>query len=239
MGAIIGGLYAAGYSMEQCMALCDSLHMFNIAKWSERPLRKGLHSGIFRQRIEEHLKPLLGERTIGDCVIPFVCVAGLVQNPIKWRKIVTEGFVEHVRESVELYVFPPETRLLDAMLASSAIPVLFAPVELNGRIFVDLCTFGAIPARTLRRLQNPQIVIGTDTTPEYAIAPYLPRGWKMFLDAAREELHKSREACDLVITPELPTAPFRFDRATDFVEAGKVATQEAIPAIRTLLKTNV
>jgi NTE family protein len=237
MGAIVGGLYASGESMEDCMQLCTKLRMRTIAKWSERIFRRGLHGGALRQRLEDHLSPVLGNRCVGDCVLPFVCVAGRVKNPIQWHTIVKTGFTEHVMENVEPYIFPPETRLIDAMLASSAIPVIFSPVEIGGETYIDLCHFGAIPARSLRSAHHPDIIVATDTTPEYALTPYLPRPWRVFLETGYAELRKSKESCDLVITPDLPAPPFRFDRAMDFVEAGKSATRQAIPALQELLQS--
>lgn len=235
MGAIIGGIYAAGHSMESCLELASKLRMINVAAFAKKPLREGLHSGIFRQRIEELLLPIVGDIQIGDCEIPFTCIAGKVRQPIQWQRIVREGFTEHVLESVEPFVFPDETRLIDALLASSAIPVIFAPVEIDGSLFIDLCHFGSIPARTLREQRHPTYVIGTDTNPEYTFAGYLPDSWKFFLETGYAELQKSKAACDILIIPKLPAQPFRFDRAIDFVEAGKTAAEKQIPAIQTLL----
>ena len=68
----------------------------------------------------------------------------------RWERLLLPGFVEHVRERVELHVFAPSTRILDAVRASSAVPVVFSPARVDGEEFVDLVHFGAIPARDLR-----------------------------------------------------------------------------------------
>jgi hypothetical protein len=82
-------------------------------------------------------------------------------------------------------------------------------------------------------MYNPDVIIGTNTTPIYKeLMRYLPQGWKEFLERGYEELAKSTDACDLVITPELTGAPFRFDKSSEFVKAGEEAANHSLPEIR-------
>ncbi|TSC58927.1 MAG: NTE family protein [Candidatus Peregrinibacteria bacterium Greene0416_19] len=233
MGAIVGALYATGHGPDDLRRLCDTLTLTNVARLSEHPLRGGLHGGLLQQRLHDHLAPLIGERTrIMDCTIPFVCIAARVCKPVQWQRIIRKDFLDHVTACAEKHVFPQETNLLDAILASSAIPVLFSPVRIGADEFCDIVHFGAIPARTLREAFHPDIVIATDTAPRHSfIRRFLPRGWRNFLDAGHVELDASRQACDLLIAPEMPYGYMRFDRAMDFYEAGKRAAEEMLPAI--------
>lgn len=238
MGAIVGALYALTGSMERVMPLCDLLRMDNVARLSEQPLKgRTLHGGLLRPQLEKHLKGLLGDARIGDCAIPFVCVAGRVQEPIAWSRVVLPGFTDEVLRKVEPVAFGPDIRLLDAIMASSAIPVIFSPVVIDGSEYVDLVHFGAIPARTLKDMYHPDVLIATNTNPVYStLMAYLPRSWNEFLERGYAELERSMAVCDLVITPELMSAPFRFDKARDFVAAGEKAAQGALPDVRRLLQ---
>lgn len=237
MGAIIGVLYALRGTTRSILPLCESLSMKNVAHWSDAPLSGGLHGGLFRQNLEQHLSPIVGDACIGDCAIPFVCVAGKVKAPITWTNIVRAGFTDDVLSNVEPIVFSPDTRILDAIMASSAIPVVFSPVHIDGVEYVDLVHFGAIPARTLRDMYHPDVIIATNTNPVYgAITKFLPAAWNEFLQRGYAELERSMDACDLVITPPMAAAPFRFDKAADFIKAGKEETEKALPEIRRLLK---
>jgi len=237
MGAIIGALYAYTGSTAALEKLCDSLTLTNAARLSDNPLKDGLHGGLFRQHLALHLDEYLGDATIADCRIPFVCVAGRVKKPVDWLRIVRPGFTDHILECVEVHVFEPQTRLIDAIMASSAIPVIFSPVKIGKDTFVDLVHFGAIPARTLRSMHNPDVIIATDTNPEYgALVNLLPASWKEFLDRGYAELEKSKRSCDLVIRPAAPAAVFRFDKASAFLEAGEKAAREKLPEIVALLK---
>ena len=126
--------------------------------------------------------------------------------------------------------------MIDALLASSAIPVVFAPVKIGEDEFVDLVHFGAIPARQLRELHRPDIVIGTDTNPRYGtLRRMLPAPWREFIERGHYEIEADREACDLVITPRMSYPMFRFDRAADFIASGLAAAEKMLPDIRQII----
>jgi NTE family protein len=236
MGAIIGALYAYTGSTAVLSELCDTLGMWNVARISDNLLEGGLHGGLFQQQLDAHLSNILGNATVGDCKIPFVCVAGKIISPIDWKKIIKPGFAAYVMANVEPVIFGPEIRLMDAIMASSAIPVAFSPVKIAGEAYIDLVHFGAIPARSLRDTYHPDIIIASDTNPRYdALMRLLPASWKEFLEAGYSELAASRAVCDLVLTPEHPAPIFRFDKAKDFLKAGEACAEAALPEIRRTL----
>lgn len=236
MGAIVGGLWALGIPAKTMRSVALDLTMASVAAVSPSPLRNGLHGGILRQRITEKLEPLIGDATIADCRIPFVCIAGKVIKPIRWQGILREGFTEKAMESVSPHVFDGHTRVIDAMLASSAIPVVFSPVVVGTEEFIDLCHFGAVPARTLRQRCHPKIVIATCTDPRMeGLEKILPHSWRRFIADGVAEMNRSLEVCDLVIRPDIPASPFRFDKAEVFIEAGRRAAEGGLQDIQNLL----
>lgn len=237
MGAIIGAAYALGIPVAAIHDVIAALSMKNVAGIATRPLRGGLHGGLLTQNIERHLGALFGGARIKDCKIPFVCVAGCVQSPIRWMRILRKGFSKEVIGQVTLHVFPPDTLLLDAVMASSAIPVVFSPVTIDGKEYVDLCHFGPIPARTLKDTYYPDHIIATDTYPSYeGLARFLPAGWQEFLQAGYAEIAKSKVVCDLLIKPRMPHSLFRFDRGDAFWQAGKAAMEQALPQTAALVR---
>lgn len=236
MGAIVGAVYALGHSSETLRDLVNNINPLSMAAISAKPLEHGLHGGLLQHNIRGLLEEIVGDARIGDCAIPFVCVAGKIKEPIAWERIVLNGFVEHVRERVEPYIFPDDTRILDAVMASSAIPVLFSPVRVGDDTFIDLCNFGAIPARSLQARCHPDIIIATDTSTVYPhLRNFLPGTWKEFLDEAHAELQKSLDVCATVIRPNLHGATFRFDKAGEFITLGREAAEEQMPEILRVL----
>lgn len=236
MGAIVAGAYALGISTDVIEDTAAKISLLNVARFASPPFKEGFHGGLLRQKLEAILSPVIGNARIGDAKIPFVCVAGKVMKPVSWEKIVFPGFAEHFTERITSYVFPPETRMIDAMLASSAIPVVFAPVHIGSDTFVDLVHFGAIPARQLHALHQPDITIGTDTNPRYGmLRRLLPAPWREFIDRGQAEIEADKEACDLVIEPRMPAPMFRFDRADDFIISGQLAAEKWLPELRQIL----
>ncbi len=236
MGAIVAALFATGHRSDDMRALMKAIKWTKLVTKSSRALHGGLHGGLLRQNLQGYLEPLLQDRTIGECEMPFVCLAGRVNEPIQWKRIVEKGFTTHAMKAVEPYVFPPETKVLDAVMASSAIPVLFSPHTIDSNEFVDLCNFGALPSRSLRSRYHPEIVIGTDTAPRHGIVrKILPGPWKEFLAASNASLEESRKACDLLIEPQPRAGYFRFDKAEEIMEDGKAATEKMVPRMKMIL----
>ncbi len=236
MGAIVGALFAMGHSCNTMRTIAESLHPLSIARVSTSPLSGGLHGGIFRQCLHEHLSEYLGTARIGDCHIPFVCIAGRVKEPIAWQRILQDGFASYASTCIEKYVFPSHTLLIDAIMASSAIPIVFSPVSIDGDTFVDLVTFGSIPARSLREQYHPTVLIGTDANASFdSFRRILPSSWRQFLEEGEREQERSRSECDLIIKPTIRYGQYRFDKAVECIDAGNDAAQKALPSIRALL----
>lgn len=236
MGAIVAALYALGYPANVFDDILKKLSPFTVAEPSGNPMKDGFHGGFFQQKLHGFLGDLLKDKTMDDCKTPFLCMAGKVVKPIQWERIVSAGFANDVRACIEPHFFLHDTKLIDAIMASSAVPVLFSPVRIGDDTFIDLCSFGAVPSRTLKEVYMPDVLIATDTQPRYAaLSKLLPKGWREFLLAGETSLEESLGECDLVIKPDLPFGPYRFDKADAFVKAGRDAAKEMLPKIRSLL----
>lgn len=237
MGAIVGAVYALGHPAAVLRTIAEELDLLNVARLTKTPFKGGLHGGLLRPRLQEILKEYVGNATIGDCRIPFTCVAGRVLDPIDWHTILQKGFIDHFLERVTPHIFDKETLLIDAILASSAIPVIFSPYVIRGQEYVDLVHFGSIPSRVLRQNAQPDLVIATDTNPSYkALRRILPPGWDTFLEEGEKQLDLDRKDADVLIVPEHPYAIFRFDKASAFIKAGQKAALKKLPEIQDVLK---
>ena len=236
MGAIVAGLFALGHSTTEMRQVAGDLKPLSVLDFNRLPFKGGLHGGLLTQRLEEHLAPILGEACIGDCEIPLICVAGRVRRPIHWERMLRPGFTTHLLDCVELHVFGPDIRLIDALRASSAIPVLFNPARVGAEEFIDLVHFGAIPAKTLRAYLQPDTVIATDTMPKWEqFEAWMPAAVKEFMIAGWEQTAESLAACDLVLRPELPATAFRFDLSHRFADSGRAAANARLAEIRQLV----
>jgi NTE family protein len=137
MGALIGGIYAAGqldvYRNWVCaLTRRDVFRLLDLAfVWS------GLFKG---ERIVDLLRQLVGDRNIEDLPIPFTAVAtDLDTGKEVWFR---------------------RGRLFDAIRASMAIPTVFTPYEYEGRVLVDGGLTNPVPiAPTLQDLTDLIIAV--------------------------------------------------------------------------------
>ncbi len=115
MGALIGGFYAAD-KLDAFTHWVSELRELDVLRFLDISLtaRSGLMKGDL---LVESLRDLVGEQQIEDLPIPFTAIA----TDIKTRK--------------EVWLSSGD--LFDAIRASIAIPGIFTPHKLNGRLLVD------------------------------------------------------------------------------------------------------
>jgi NTE family protein len=138
MGALIGGIYAAGKLDDYRNWVCaltrrDVVRLLDLAfVWS------GLFKG---ERIIDLLRQLVGDRDIEDLPIPYTAVAtDLDTGKEVWFR---------------------RGPLFDAIRASMAIPTVFTPHEYEGRVLVDGSLTNPVPiAPTLQDLTD--LIIAVD-----------------------------------------------------------------------------
>jgi predicted acylesterase/phospholipase RssA len=187
-----------------------------------------------QHQVRKFLQPLLGNATIGDCTTPFVCLAGKVKHPIKWSKVLKPNFTEYFLSSFQHHVFPPETNIIDAVTASSAVPVIFNPYKIEAQEFIDVIYFGAIPIEFLQEAYKPDVIIATDTNPYYNnIYKRLPQHVHTFIKDGYQSIEQSKKLANLCLWPKSIAGIHRFDKTKDFMETGH---QEATKNLAEILQ---
>ena len=168
MGAIVGALYAIGYTPTQMDSIFNVLDFeglirdrlprssktFLERKHDERytltlpfdDFKVGFPSGLSKgQNLYNLLSQLMNHvheiENFADLPIPFFCIAADIENG----------------EAVML----DSGSLPDAVAASAAIPTVFSPVELDNRILIDGGIFNNYPVAELRE-RGADIIIGVD-----------------------------------------------------------------------------
>ncbi len=127
-GALVGSLYAAGYTPDEIAELLQSVdprHIFD-RRSGDRPSILGL------QGVENMLREALGNRTFTDLQRPFGSVA-----------------VDILSGDT---IFLRSGSVVEAALASSAIPGLFPPVKWGDWLLVDGGMADNVPVRLARLL---------------------------------------------------------------------------------------
>ncbi len=210
-GAIAGVLYADGYAPEEIIELFIGLEF---KKFAEIQLPK---AGIFNMiGFKGFLKKYLRARTFEELKIPLVVVATDLDDGI----------------SVAFNKGP----LLEPIMASCSIPIIFNPVLINGIHYVDGGLFRNFPVSNIRGICEK--VIGVN------VAPLVPKKYNQtILHIAERSYHymfrantlPDRRLCDILIENE----EFANFKTFDLVNIRMIFDKGYKEAVKTLSEKKV
>lgn len=144
MGALVGGIYAAG-ELDAYKHWVTALDRSDVVRLLD--LSFGWSGLLKGERIINKLRDLIGDRDIDDL-------------PISYTAVATD--IERGKE-----VWLSRGSLFDAIRASIAVPLVFTPYEINGRRLLDGGLLNPLPvAPTLRDQNDITIVVNVDARPE-------------------------------------------------------------------------
>ncbi len=168
MGAVVGGLYASGYTANQLDSIFSRIDVdallqdytpresksfyekrndeiyaltlpFNNFKLGlPSGLSKGLYNFNLMSKLTQHVSDV---RDFDKLPIPFLCIATDVETGE--QIVLDEGI------------------LAQAIIASGALPTLYSPVEINGRLFIDGGVVNNYPVEELKN-RGVDFIIGID-----------------------------------------------------------------------------
>ena len=121
--------------------------------------------------------------------------------------------------------------------ASCAIPGIFCPVKIDGKLLVDGRVLDRVPAGVVKEM-GADLVIAVDVdsfATEYKINHIFDVLSKTIEIMSREISAAKQQVADVVITPDLSDiAPFHFHRASEIIARGEEAARQALPLLRKL-----
>lgn len=133
-GALVGGIYASGTSLDQWATVLANVHPRNFWKPDSKlrflwnmAIRQGRgYTGLSETETAiNFIKQQLSAETFSDCKIPFHSLAMNLTRGVK--------------------TFFGRGELAPRIMASAAIPVLYRPVEIDGELFSDGATLDLAP----------------------------------------------------------------------------------------------
>lgn len=214
MGALVASIYASGSPLHLMEKLAVHLPL---ARWIDVTVpRLGLVSG---ERLHRLIKLLTKEKTFADTIIPLAVVATDVE--LGERVVFTEGLIH------------------EAVRASIAIPGIFVPHRVNGRMLIDGGVIDRVPIRAAREL-GADFVIAVDVGLFDRLPPvrHVVDVIVQAIDIMEREVFRYRVLdADFVVRPHLDlmssTAFSGIDKA---IAIGRAAMREALPALRDALQ---
>jgi NTE family protein len=245
MGAIVGGLYAAGYSprqMESILAGLDWGAVFsdNRSSAGDRIQRMtkedyALRFGLEGRRIDVGEGLLDGQSILAlFTMLTAHCLdaKSFDQFPVRYRAVAADLMTG---DKVVL----GSGSLAEAMRSSMSIPGLFRPYELGGRLLVDGGVVDDLPVDVARAM-GADVVIAVESR---GSSPSSADDLRSPLDIAAQttnlmilqNVRPSREAADILIKPELQGfTTASYPEARQLIERGKEAGEGAHEALDAL-----
>src|SRR6266487_3729195 len=217
-GALIGGCYAAGLSIEQLEEMARTFRWRHMGRLAYS--RLGLQSN---KRMETFLRARLPVTRFEDLKIPFAAMVTDLRN----------GTLIVMRDTGDVPF---------AIRASNCLPVLYAPIEdTEGRLLVDGGLVANLPVNETRRL-GADLVIAVDVGADGARFMDRPRTalgvlTQVFVAVERVVSNQEAPQADLIIVPKV--GHIRWDetrRAAELLKAGYEAGLESIDRIKSLIE---
>jgi NTE family protein len=231
MGGIIAAAYACGVSAFYLEA--EALRMARLRQLLRLvdilPLRGGV---ISSQRVRAYFARILGgDHDFGDLPIPLALKAVDLDSG----------------QEVTLH----EGSVLDAMLATSAFPGLFPPLECSGRRLVDGGLLNNLPVDLVRQMGAKIVVaINVGASADYSLHSHQASAASLIPPFARNSYQAVMLMCsaltrerladsppDLMLHPRIPQGVGVFTgyrRAAEVIACGERAAQASLPWLRQL-----
>lgn len=245
MGAVVGGLYASGYSATQIdsifyntdfdellqdyiprssksfyekrndemYALTLPFHKFKIG--IPIALSKGMYNYNLLSKLTHKVRHI---REFDKLPIPFLCVATDIETG--------EG------------ILLKEGYLAQALLASSAFPSLFSPVEIDGRVLIDGGVVNNYPAEEVRKM-GADIIIGVDVQDDLKNREALKDATRILVQITNLDMIKSmnekKKITDIYIKPDISNyGVISFNEGKEIIQKGEIAAMLDIDKIKKL-----
>lgn len=211
-GSITGAMFCAGLSWEEMADAAKKLDRKDI-------LDKRWIIGSDSDNIADAVRRIIGRVSFGELKVPFAAVAVDLQSGEE--VILRNGEVAA------------------AVAASSSVPILFKPAELDGRVLVDGGLLNNMPADVCRQT-GADVVVGVDLNyargKGTASAKMLDTAIAAWNITTKNAMLKGQLNSDIIVAPELSAYKnTRLDNVEDMIQQGYSAAAEKIPQILELL----
>ena len=243
MGAIIGGLYASGYSATQIDSIFhetdfdallsdfiprasknfyekrnDEIYAFTLPFNKLRigiptALSKGMYNYNLLNKLTYKVRHI---RDFNKLPIPFLCVATDIETGEE--VLLNKGY------------------LAQAMLASGAFPTLFSPVEIDGRLLVDGGVTNNYPIEEVKKL-GADFIIGVDVQDDLKDRKSLKDATRILVQISNlqmiDKMKKKIKETDIYIKPDITKfSVISFDQGRDIIKKGEEAALSVIEKIK-------
>ncbi len=243
MGAIVGALYASGYSADQLDSIVRVLDFKKLIQddlprkaktfYEKADAEKyaltlpfdnfqlSFPSGVSKgqnlynlfSKLTQHVND---KENFSDFPIPFFCIATNLETGK--QKILNSGYLPR------------------AIMASGAIPTLFSPVKINDTLYVDGGVANNYPIDEVRAM-GADIIIGIDVQDTLKTKEQLKTAFDIFMQISNfntiEEMEKKRLQTDVYLHPDIKGFNLvSFDDKATILEVGEKDASQLMESLK-------
>ena len=245
MGAIIGALYASGYSAQELDSIFRKTDLTQLVQDNVPRSAKSFYDKEDSERYAlklpfdnfkvsfpeaisggqniytELVRLLYHVKDIDDfnkLPIPFLCIATNIETGK--AVLLNKGY------------------LPEAVMASGTLPSLFEPTELDGKILIDGGVVNNYPIEEIQNL-GADIIIGVDVQDRLAKRESLSSATEVLFQINNyrtvNDMVEKRAKTDIYIRPDIEDfSVVDFDKKTAIIEVGKIAAEKQVGTLKSL-----
>ena len=248
MGAIMGGLYAAGYSPEELAhIMTEEINLAALMGDQRTSLPRGRKDRtgevIYTLQFDKQGNPvgplgLISGRELYNALARYasrVSTANFEELPIPYAAVATDLV------SGELVVIR-EGNLADAMRASMSLPGIFEPWKLQGRLLVDGGLVANIPVRVAKELYPGYpvvaVMVSSGLKGRDGIRSPVDVLGQMTTILTRQNMEVDLREADLILRPEVgDLALLGTGNEKGIIQAGALAAEGALGKLKMLAQS--
>ena len=249
MGAVVGGLYATGYNAQQIDSIFLDTNFDELIKdytprasksfYEKRndelyaislPFKKfsigvpiALSKGIYNYNLIHKLTHSVRHiRDFSKLPIPFLCIATDIESG---KQILLNN-----------------GSLPQALLASSAFPTLFSPVEIDGKVLIDGGVTNNYPIDEVRKM-GADIIIGVDVQDDLKNRNSLKEATQILLQISNlqmiQGMQEKMKKTDIYIKPNISEyTVVSFDNKSEIINKGEEAALSVLERLKKIAQIN-
>ncbi|MFA5800598.1 MAG: patatin-like phospholipase family protein, partial [Candidatus Peribacteraceae bacterium] len=247
MGAVLGSLLAQGYSADEIGAIVRSIDWLQAfvqaSDYQNLLFGEKENYGKYLLNLElDGFKPLIPKSLINaqkpSVIFTGISLRALEINDFDKLKVPFRANATDL-ESGDEVVFS-SGYLPKVLQASSAVPLMFPPVELDGRLLIDGGAVNNLPVNLVREFQPDVIVavnLGGGLKKKRELNSIIAILNQNLAFLQRETVAKHRQEADILIEPQIDAYSFSdFDKLDEIIEVGYRAAKAQMPRLLKLLK---
>ncbi len=250
MGAIVGGMYAAGYSIAEIDSILRDEEYIKMTRGEDEQLRYYFKEydpdaamGTLKFSKGDLISPVLPTNLVSSALLDFNYMEGFSQASAAAgydfdKLMVPYRSVAADIETKESVIFR-DGHLSTAVRASMTYPFFVNPIMVDGRLLFDGGLYNNFPSDIIYNDFLPDVILGSNVSsngePPNEDDPISQIKNMVMYRTNFESLCEQM----IIIEPELDVTTFDFDRIGEAIDAGYVATMERMDEILEVIPRKV